>query len=195
MTIDSNILLEYIYFSFVLWVRSSELKVEIFLPSSADTAKKHQIIALNRIINNNFEYKGLSFSKNIAKGMTTCEGSRCSASCIPLQACIQSNGILVNQKCFLCGMTQYYQNKKCNNITCPENMTLVGRTCVCKQNYFLIHPGVCSPCPLNAHWSINRCVCNDGFYMLQTKCIACPKDSIYEKSTKRCLCKEGFYWF
>ena len=96
MTIDSNILLEYIYFSFVLWVRSSELKVEIFLPSSADTAKKHQIIALNRIINNNFEYKGLSFSKNIAKGMTTCEGSRCSASCIPLQACIQSNGILVN---------------------------------------------------------------------------------------------------
>ena len=38
----------------------------------------------------------LSFSKNIAKGMTTCEGSRCSASCIPLQACIQSNGILVN---------------------------------------------------------------------------------------------------
>ena len=190
--LDTTVLFEYIYVSYVLWVNSPTL-IGTFVVVTSPT--KFLYTGFAEINRNNFIYRGIGFTREITRGMIACEGNRCVSACMILQTCIQANGLIANNKCFLCGTNQIYQDSQCKGITCPENMTLVGRNCVCKPTYHLISPNVCSPCPVNSHWNVDKCRCDEGFYSLQTKCVKCPAESTFDLETRSCVCNTGFTWF
>ena len=194
VTIDSSLSLEYIYLSYILWINSGKLIVNVFNPSTIDMNDK-TIYGIKQIQNNKFAYHGLSFRKHATPGTLPCIGARCPSSCVMINQCVSNNGIIANRSCFLCGNGVFYQHMSCKSFSCPENMILKNRRCVCKPHYQMIALNVCEKCPENSYWNVNKCQCNSGYYMKNTKCIACPSHSTYNQEANMCLCDDGYYWF
>ena len=71
LIIDSKILVEYLYFSYILWMASPSLRV-IEFPASNVNSNKHQMMSISEISNNDFVFKGLAFIRDLTPGMTFC---------------------------------------------------------------------------------------------------------------------------
>jgi hypothetical protein len=126
-SINTQVLLEYLYFSYVIWVNSANL---IGTTATGPVpASSLQFIGLQAINGNQLTSRMLTFSSQPVPGTITCRGTRCTQSCISITQCVSVNGIIANQQCFLCGVQQFYQGGQCVDVSCPENMTKVGEKC------------------------------------------------------------------
>jgi hypothetical protein len=102
LTLDRSVSLELLYFSYVLWISSPDLRGSL-TSSPLLSLNSWQFTGLSQIKDSKLAYSGLAFSKEAAAGSIPCQGSRCSSSCLFIAQCISSNGFISSNTCFLCG--------------------------------------------------------------------------------------------
>jgi len=130
-TINTQVLLEYLFFSYVIWINNANLIGTTALgPVPATSIQYTGLQSFSQSNSGNqLAHKILTFSTQPVPGTITCQGSRCAQDCVSITQCVSTNGIIANQQCFLCGTQQFYQSGQCVDVGCPENMTKVANKC------------------------------------------------------------------
>ena len=105
-----------------------------------------------------------------------CIGSQCQEKCTTKIGCQLVKGEINEKTCFACRDGEEYKNSKCVSI-CNSNQIFENGKCV--------RPS----CPRNSYWDrkLLQCTCYiDNQHVIDGECQKCPKDQLWDSSSKSC---------
>ena len=106
ISIDSS--LEMLFFSYIWWINSPNLKASPF-NTNGGSSLVYEFCGANRMLNNQYYASGLGFVENRGS-LINCFGRSCPSSCINLLDCVTQKGIVSNRQCYFCDQGEKFEN-------------------------------------------------------------------------------------